>query len=448
MSSISDLKFDDKNFNKHTEYGMSLLEKSLKENGAGRSILIDKDNNIIAGNGIIEAAGQAGFEKVKIVETTGDEIIAVKRTDLKLDSKKGREMALADNATASIDLDWNDDLINEEANKWGFDASDWLGNDWKDESEETVEDEAPELNESEPAKSELGKVYQLGEHRLMCGDSTDAGSVAILMDGQKADMVVTDPPYNVNIGQGGGSVMSMRIQNHRTDGATILNDNMTDEDFLEFLTNAFKSMEENMRAGAAFYIWHASTETLNFRIASERAGLHTRQILVWVKNQLVMGRQDYQWNHEPCLYGWKEGTHKWYGNRKNRTTITDVDLYELKSKTKEEILRAVDEIICLNKNDDSTTIYENRPISSPEHPTMKPIKLLARNIRNSSKGDDSVLDLFGGSGSTLIACEQLGRKCYMMELDPKYCDVIRKRYWKFTHDGEEAGWEEGTPAIC
>ena len=280
----------------------------------------------------------------------------------------------------------------------------------------------------------------------MCGDSTDAGSVAILMDGQKADMVVTDPPYNVNIGQGGGSVMSMRSQNHRTDGATILNDNMADEEFLEFLTKAFVSMEKNMSEGAAFYIWHASTETLNFRIASERAGLRTRQILVWVKNQLVMGRQDYQWNHEPCLYGWKEGSHKWYGNRKNRTTITDVDLYELKSKTKEEILRAVDEIICLNKNDDSTTIYENRPISSPEHPTMKPIKLLARNIRNSSKSDDSVLDLFGGSGSTLIACEQLGRKCYMMELDPKYCDVIRKRYWKFV-TGSEEGWQDGTKAV-
>lgn len=183
MSNIKDLRFDDKNFNKHTEYGMSLLEKSLRENGAGRSILIDKDNNIIAGNGIIEAAGQAGFEKVKIVETTGDEIIAVKRTDLKLDSKKGREMALADNATASIDLDWNDELISEEADRWGFDASDWLGNDWKDEPEEAVEDEVPEVNESEPAKSELGKVYQLGEHRLMCGDSTDEKCILALIGG-------------------------------------------------------------------------------------------------------------------------------------------------------------------------------------------------------------------------------------------------------------------------
>lgn len=413
MSSISDLKFDDKNFNKHTEYGMSLLEKSLKENGAGRSILIDKDNNIIAGNGIIEAAGQAGFEKVKIVETTGDEIIAVKRTDLKLDSKKGREMALADNATASIDLDWNDDLINEEADKWGFDASDWLGNDWKDEPEEVVEDEAPEANENEPAKSKLGEVYHLGNHRLMCGDSTDAGNVAILMDGQKADLWLTDPPYNVDIGQGGGSVMSMRKQNHRTDGATILNDHMDDSKFADFLLAAFSVAKENLKDGSAFYIWHADTEGYNFRNSCRLAGLKIRQCLIWKKDRLVMGRQDYQWIHEPCLYGWKDGdSHKWFSDRK-QTTVLEYD----------------------------------RPTSSEEHPTMKPVALFAYQIQNSTEKGGFVLDTFGGSGTTLIACEQLGRKCYMMELDPKYCDVIRKRYWKLVN-GSEEGWEEGTPAIC
>ena len=447
MAKIDELKFDDKNFNKHSEFGMSLLEKSLGKFGAGRSILIDKHGNIIAGNGIVEAAGNIGLEDVEIVKSDGKKIIAVQRTDIELDSEAGREMALADNATASADLSWDEDLIGEESEKWGFDAGDWLGNEWKNEPEEVVEDEAPEVNEKEPAKSELGKVYRLGEHRLMCGDSTDAGNVAILMDGQKATLVVTDPPYNVNIGQGGGSVMSTRVQNHGADGATILNDNMGDAEFQEFLTKAFKAMASNMTDGGVFYIWHASTEHLNFRIASEKAGLHTKQILVWVKNQLVMGRQDYQWNHELCLYGWKDGTHHWYGGRKDRTTISIVDLFELKRKSKEEILRIIEEESCLNNYDTSTTIYENRPTNSPEHPTMKPIKLLARNIRNSSKKGDCVLDIFGGSGSTLIACEQLGRKCYMVELDPHYCDVIRKRYWKFTHDGDETGWEEGTPEI-
>lgn len=178
---IDELKFDDKNFNKHTEYGMSLLEKSLRENGAGRSILIDKDNNIIAGNGIVESAGQIGLDKVKVIETTGDEIIAVKRTDISLNSKKGRKMALADNSTAKADLEWDEENLKsefdeEELKDWGVDL------DWQEETEVT-EDEAPEVNENEPADSELGKVYQLGNHRLMCGDSTDEKCLLILLGG-------------------------------------------------------------------------------------------------------------------------------------------------------------------------------------------------------------------------------------------------------------------------
>lgn len=411
MSNIKELKFDDKNFNKHKEFGMNLLGKSLQELGAGRSILIDKNNNIIAGNGIVEAAGQVGIENVKIIETDGSEIIAVKRTDMELNSPKGREMALADNATAVADLEWDSDAIGEffkpeDTEKWGVEI------DWSNEVE-VNEDESPEVNESEPAKSELGKVYQLGEHRLMCGDSTDAGSVAILMDGQKADMWLTDPPYNVDIGQGGGSVMSMRKQNHRTDGATILNDHMDDSKFADFLLSAFSVAKDNLKDGSAFYIWHADTEGYNFRNSCRLAGLKIRQCLIWKKDRLVMGRQDYQWIHEPCLYGWKDGdSHKWFSDRK-QTTVLDYD----------------------------------RPTSSEEYPTMKPVALFAYQIQNSTEKGGSVLDTFGGSGTTLIACEQLGRKCYMMELDPKYCDVIRKRYWKFTHDGDETGWEKGTPEV-
>lgn len=183
MAKIDELKFDDKNFNKHTEYGMSLLEKSLRENGAGRSILIDKDNNIIAGNGIVEAAGSVGLENVKIIETTGDEIVAVKRTDLELDSKEGREMALADNATANADLSWDEDTIKEQTEKWDFDTSDWGMNFNFDKDIEVEEDEAPEANENEPAKSKLGEVYYLGNHRLMCGDSTDEKCVQTLIGG-------------------------------------------------------------------------------------------------------------------------------------------------------------------------------------------------------------------------------------------------------------------------
>lgn len=410
MTNISDLKFDEHNFNKHTQKGMGLLEKSLQQFGAGRSILIDKDNNIIAGNGIVEAAGQIGLDKVKIIETDGTEIVAVKRTDVSLDSDQGREMALADNATAAADLKWDKDNIAgyfepEDVEKWDLELN------W-DSDTEIEEDEAPEVDESEPAKSELGKVYQLGEHRLMCGDSTDAGSVAILMDGQKADLWLTDPPYNVDIGCDGESVESMKARHRRTDGATIQGDKQSDGDFRDFLCTAYKTAMANIKKGGVYYIWIASTELYNFIGALFDNDIELRQVLVWNKNRMVLGRQDYQWKHELCLYGWREGTHNWYNDR-TQTTVIDWE----------------------------------RPTKSDEHPTMKPVGLFAYQIGNSSKKGDLALDTFGGSGTTLIACEQLGRKCYMMELDPHYCDVIRKRWWKFTHDGDEEGWEEGTPVI-
>lgn len=410
MANISDLRFDDKNFNQHTEYGMSLLEKSLRENGAGRSILIDKDNNIIAGNGVIEAAGNIGLEDLQIVETDGSKIVAVKRTDISLDSAKGRQMALADNATAAADLSWDKGNIEEVSEQFDIDPGEWIS-DWdKDEDTEVEEDEAPEVDESEPAKSELGKVYQLGEHRLMCGDSTDVGSVAILMDGEKADLLLTDPPYNVEIvGGSHGESIESRL---KKGALTIQNDKMSDGDFSDFLHKVFAAANTGMKEGACFYVWYASREVINFQSSLNDSGLEVKQELIWNKNSLVMGRQDYQWKHEPCLYGWKDGAHNWYGDRK-QTTVIDFD----------------------------------RPSKSEDHPTMKPVGLFGYQMKNSSRGGDIVLDLFGGSGTTLIACEQLGRKCYMMELDPKYCDVIRKRWWKLTHDGDEEGWEEGTPAI-
>jgi DNA modification methylase len=243
----------------------------------------------------------------------------------------------------------------------------------------------------------------------MCGDSTDAGSVAILMDGQKADLLLTDPPYNVEIV--GGSHGESVEERKRKGALTIKNDKMGDKEFGEFLSNAFSSAYTVMKDGAAFYVWYASKEVVNFQNSLDDNGLTVKQELIWNKNSLVMGRQDYQWKHEPCLYGWKSGTHSWYSDRK-QTTVIDFD----------------------------------RPTKSDDHPTMKPVGLFVYQIKNSTNKDMNVLDIFGGSGTTLMACEQLGRTCYMMELDPKYCDVIRKRYWKFT-TGSEEGWKEGTKAI-
>ena len=380
-NNISELKFDDKNFNKHTQRGMGLLEKSLQQFGAGRSILIDKDNNIIAGNGIVEAAGAVGLDKVKIIETDGTELIAVKRTDVALDSAQGREMALADNATASADLEWDKDAIGEyfgpeDTEKWGVDI------DWDDDTE-VVEDEAPEVDESEPPKSELGKVYQLGEHRLMCGDSTDAGSVAILMDGQKADMVFTDPPYGMNLDTDYSKMPGTKTRYSRVIG-----------DDKEFdMGPIFEAIQSPV-----WYIWGA--DYLYKTIPKFGQGNY----IVWSKRMS---------DEENAVFG---------------------SAYELVwtfPKRKKEIwfVRGI--------NQQSERLGE--------HPTQKPTELCARALRQNPKSTN-IVDLFGGSGSTLIACEQLGRKCYMMELDPKYCDVIRKRWWKFTHDTEE-GWEEGTPEI-
>ena len=412
MSTIEELKFDDKNFNKHTEFGMSLLEKSLHEFGAGRSVLVDKNNNIIAGNGIVEAAAQAGIEDIEFVETTGEKLVVVKRTDVDLNSEKGRKMAFADNATASADLSWNKDNIGEfftpeDTEEWGVDL------DWGKE-QEIEEDEAPEINEREPAKSELGKVYHLGEHRLMCGDSTDAGSVAILMDGQKADMVFTDPPYNVAIGDKNKALNALtgsKSIERNLEGDVFKTDKEAGE---KLWLPAFKNMLTNSNDNCAIYVTmpQGGTHMMMMMMMMDRAGWQVKHELIWVKNSptFSMGRLDYDYQHEPICFGWNKG-HKKIGKGRFTKSIWEID----------------------------------KPRKDGEHPTMKPIELIVNALENSSKSGDIIMDLFGGSGSTLIACEQLGRKCYMMELDPKYCDVIRKRYWKFV-TGSEEGWEDGTKA--
>lgn len=258
---------------------------------------------------------------------------------------------------------------------------------------QTDPDAVPEAQE-EPV-SRLGDVWLLGRHRLMCGDSTDAGSVALLMNGSNADLLLTDPPYNVSY-EGGTK-----------DRLTILNDSMDDEKFRSFLADAFKAADTVMKNGAAFYIWHADSEGYNFRGAVRDTGWMVRQCLIWVKNSMVLGRQDYQWKHEPCLYGWKDGAaHLWTSDRRQ------------------------------------TTVLEfNKPNRNGEHPTMKPVELFEYQMLNSTNREAVVLDLFGGSGTTMIAAEKNGRSARLMELDPRYCDVIVRRWQDFT--GQEATLEDG-----
>lgn len=281
-----------------------------------------------------------------------------------------------------------------------------------------------ELEEIKEPITKIGDTWILGKHRLVCGDSTNKEAVERLMNNREADMVLTDPPYNVNV--------------ENSQGMKIQNDNMDNKAFGEFLTKAFKNLSEILKAGGAFYIWFASREHINFEKALNENGLKVRQEIIWNKNMFILGNQDYQWKHEPCLYGWKDGAAHYFIDDRTQATVIEDKHQDFRKLKKEELVKMLEEIYADKIS--TTIIEENKPTINDLHPTMKPIKLLSRLIKNSSRIDECVVDLFGGSGSTLIACEQLSRPCYMMELDPKYCDVIVKRWETLT--GKKAELEK------
>ena len=411
---IEELVQDEHNFNKGTDEGGKLMERSFKEMGAGRSVLIDKHGKIIAGNKSQKAAIAAGIKRVRVIETTGDELIAVKRTDVELESEQGRKMALLDNLTTQVNLAWDEaelqtitgEIEGFDVGDFGFDIKDMPSidldgnkkNQTNTEADNVQEDDFDENVDPIEHRVTLGDIWQLGEHRLMCGDSCDIEQVKKLCEGQQVDCWLTDPPYNVALGYE-GSASEAKQRHRRTDQKVVLNDSMPDADFRQFLCNAYIAARESMKPGAAYYIFHADNESYNFRGALRDVGdMQLRQTLIWVKDTITLGRQDYQWKHEPCLYGWKEGAaHKFFNDRKQ-----------------------------------STCIEFPRPKKSEEHPTMKPVPLFAYLMANSTDKGDLVLDSFGGSGTTLIAAEELGRKARLMELSPVYCDVIIARWEKLT----------------
>lgn len=354
----------------HNKEQVANVANSIKRFGWQQPIVIDDNGVVVIGHCRLMAAKKLKMKEVPVTIASG------------LTDEEIRELRLADNKTN--ESDWDFGLLAEDTQDLEFDGFDF---DWglpgeELEPDEIVDDDYDEELPEEPI-SKPGDIWQLGRHRLMCGDSTQPDDIDKLMDGVKADLLLTDPPYNV--AYEGGT------------GMTIQNDDMEDAEFRQFLREAFKCADHAMKPGAAFYIWHADSEGYNFRGACHDIGWQVRQCLIWNKNSLVLGRQDYQWKHEPCLYGWKEGAHQWYADRK-QTTVIDFD----------------------------------RPTKNKEHPTMKPVGLMAYLIQNSTKEGDFVLDSFGGSGSTLIACEQTGRKCMTMELDPHYVDVIVKRWENLT----------------
>lgn len=371
---ISELIPDDKNFNKGSEYGNQLINKSFEKFGAGRSILIDKNNKIIAGNKSTENYGALGNEEVIIVESDGTKLVAVKRTDIDLDTPEGREMALADNATAKANIVWAEDVIAETV---GVEMAESWGVDFKElEIPEAQEDDFNGTPPKEPI-TVLGDLYEIGEHRLLCGDSTDSDQVARLMDGQKADMVFTDPPYGVSY-------------------EGINNDDRCGLE--ELLTSAFSNYTLNVNNGASIYCFHSDRCADIFHKVF-REYCHFSSMIIWEKESIVLSQTDYQSKHEPCLYGWFDnGTHKWYSDRRQES------IWIAKSKREEG------------------------------HTTPKPIEIVSKAINNSSLIKHLIMDLFLGSGSTMVASHQLKRKCYGMELDPKYCDVIVARMIKLMRE--------------
>ena len=320
------------------------------------------------------------------------------------------DWSIEDISSAAIDIPDIDDPHMEEAEDAEEDNFDVAGN-------------IPKV-----AQAKDGDIYRLGEHRLICGDSTKQEYINALMDGEAADLLVTDPPYNVDYSEKNEAL-------NRADGGKriqrdIVSDKMDEEAFVSFLMAAFKSANSVMRAGAAFYVWFAGNHFTEVWKSLTSSQLNVKQQLIWNKNTLVLGRQDYQWKHEPCLYGWKDGAAHYFVDKRNLVTVIE-DKKDLENMSKQEMKDLLEKIF-LRQELPSTVIDCDKPQRSADHPTMKPIPLMGRLIANSSRRKDIVLDIFGGSGTTLIASEQLGRKCRMVEYEPIYVDVIIKRWEELT----------------
>lgn len=375
LADVSELIPYVRNARTHSDAQVAQIAASIREFGFLSPILVAEDNTILAGHGRLAAALKLGLKKVPCVKENH------------LTETQKRAYIIADNKL-SLNAGWDSELLAVELSELegadfnldllGFDEAE-LSSIFDADKDVNEDDFDVEKELEEPCFSKTGDMWTLGKHRIICGDATKLETFKTLLENAKVNLVVTDPPYNVNYEGAAGKIK---------------NDNMEDDKFYQFLFNSFVNMEQAMADDASIYVFHADTEGLNFRKAFQDAGFYLSGCCIWKKPSLVLGRSPYQWQHEPCLYGWKKkGKHKWYAGRKE-TSVWEFE----KSK----------------KNAD--------------HPTMKPIALLAYPIKNSSMTNSLVLDPFAGSGSTLIACEQTGRICYAIELDEKYCDVIVKRY--------------------
>lgn len=410
---------------KFTDKQINIYKNLLERFGDVIPIVIDSNNYVISDFSKVIAAKSIGLEKINcvLIENLTEEELQV----IRIGEARAGELGEWDYQKLFEELS----KIGEQINLTGFNIDEiesLLPAEILD-TNKIEEIDIPEVIENHFTKSQ--DIYLLGRHKLMCGDSTKLEDIKKLVDGKSMDLMVTDPPYNVNY--------------QAANGNKIQNDNMSSSDFYKFLLAFYKNAYEVMRTGAAFYIFHADSETQAFRGALQEVGLKISQCLIWVKNQFILSRQDYNWKHEPCLYGWKEGTAHYFIKDYTQDTVLEYDLKNIEKFSKKELLEILKNI----KNEHETIIRENKPLKNDVHPTMKPIKLIAKLIHNSSKKNWNILDLFGGSGSTLIAAEQLERNSYLMEFDPKYADVIVRRYAslgrtdiKLIRENKEYSWEE------
>ena len=376
MKSVAEIRPYENN-PRHNASAVDAVANSIREFGWKQPLVVDKDNVIVVGHTRFLAAKKLGMTEVPCL--IADDLAEEQIKSYRLADNKTNELATWDFEKLKAELEGISDI---DMTQFGFEELEASLEDAKDDGfdEEGAIDETP--------YSKRGDIFLLGSHRLMVGDSTLKEDVDRLCDGKNADLVLTDPPYNVDYeGQ---------------DGMKIQNDKQSDEDFHGFLLSAFRNMYGHTKAGGAIYCFHADTEGLNFRNAFKEAGFKLAECLIWVKNSLVLGRQDYQWRHEPCLYGWKEGAAHYFVDDRTQDTILEYD----------------------------------KPRNNSLHPTQKNIELISKLILNSSRKGETILDLFGGSGTTLIAAEQLGRKALMMELDERYADVIVKRYIALRHSAD------------
>jgi DNA modification methylase/sporulation protein YlmC with PRC-barrel domain len=394
--SLKSLKPDSKNANVGTERGSALLEKSLREYGAGRSILLDKNGVIIGGNKTWEQAGELGFEEVIVVPSDGKKLIAVQRTDLDIKSKRGKGLALSDNRVAEVNLEWSPEIL-KELNESGVDLSEmWSAKELEEILGPTELEEAPEPKLDQAAElqkkwgTKLGQLWLIGPHRLLCGDSTKKDDVARLWGTRrkadaKAALMATDPPYGVAYGIDSGADSAQRF-------GAMTGDAVEGPQLQAFLESVFQAAIPYLRDDAAWYLWHAQL-TQGFFAAAAAAQLKVHRQIIWVKNHFILGHGDYHWQHELCFYGWREGSRaRWFAGR-DQSTIWNID----------------------------------RPSAATSHPTEKPAEIFARSMRNNTEAGEICYEPFAGSGTQLCAAEQAKRICYALEIEPKYVAVALER---------------------